>query len=83
MKSATPKVLHPLLGRTLLGHVLVDVGLRCSQVIIGKGHDISFYKPIDVGGKKFNEAVSRKLGISLEEACERPLHRSERAAVRL
>jgi type IV pilus assembly protein PilM len=49
-------------------HVLVDVGLRCSQVIIGKGHEISFYKPIDVGGQKFNEAVSRKLGISLEEA---------------
>src|SRR5207302_10225294 len=26
-------------------HVLIDVGLRCSQVIIGKGRDISFYKP--------------------------------------
>src|SRR5439155_10293544 len=30
--------------------------------------EISFYKPIDVGGQKFNEAVSRKLGISMEEA---------------
>jgi bifunctional UDP-N-acetylglucosamine pyrophosphorylase/glucosamine-1-phosphate N-acetyltransferase len=26
MKSATPKVLHPLLGRTLVGHVLVAAG---------------------------------------------------------
>jgi type IV pilus assembly protein PilM len=49
-------------------HVLVDVGLARSQVIIGRGRDISFFKPIDVGGKTFNEAVSRKLGISLEEA---------------
>jgi type IV pilus assembly protein PilM len=49
-------------------HVLVDVGLSRSQVIIGKGRDISFVKPIDVGGRMFNEAVSRKLGISLEEA---------------
>jgi type IV pilus assembly protein PilM len=49
-------------------HVLVDVGLRCSQVVIGKGREISFYKPIDIAGQKFNEAVSRKLGISMEEA---------------
>jgi type IV pilus assembly protein PilM len=49
-------------------HVLVDVGLIRSQVIIGKGRDISFVKPIDVGGRNLNEAVSRKLGISLEEA---------------
>jgi type IV pilus assembly protein PilM len=49
-------------------HVLIDVGLRFSQVLIGKGREISFYKPIDVGGRKFNEAVSRKLGISMDEA---------------
>ncbi len=49
-------------------HVLVDVGFTRSQVIIGKGRDISFVKPIDIGGRMFNEAVSRKLGISLEEA---------------
>jgi type IV pilus assembly protein PilM len=49
-------------------HVLIDIGLRCSQVIIGKGREMSFFKPIDVGGQKFNEAVSRKLGISMDEA---------------
>jgi type IV pilus assembly protein PilM len=49
-------------------HVLIDIGLRASQVIIGKGRDISFFKPIDIGGQKFNEAVSRKLGISMDEA---------------
>ena len=49
-------------------NVLVDVGLRCSQVIIGKGRDISFFKQIDVGGRQLDEAVSRKLGITMEEA---------------
>ena len=49
-------------------HVLIDVGLRSTQVIIGKGREISFYKPISVGGQQFNEAVSRKLGISMDEA---------------
>lgn len=49
-------------------HVLVDIGLKRTQVVIGKGKDISFYKPIDLGGAHLHEAVSRKLSISLEEA---------------
>ena len=49
-------------------HVLIDIGLRRTQVIIGKGREMSFYKPIDVGGQQFNESVSRKLGISMDEA---------------
>ena len=31
MKSATPKVLHPLLGRTLLGHVLAAAGAAAGR----------------------------------------------------
>ncbi|WP_213013993.1 2-C-methyl-D-erythritol 4-phosphate cytidylyltransferase, partial [Paractinoplanes toevensis] len=31
MKSATPKVLHSLLGRTLLGHVLVAAGSAAAE----------------------------------------------------
>ena len=49
-------------------HVLVDVGARRSQVVIGRGHDISFIKPIDIGGLHFHEAVARKLGIPVDEA---------------
>ncbi len=49
-------------------HVLVDVGARRSQVIIGKGRDITFYKPIDVGGAHLQEAVSKRLSLSGEEA---------------
>ena len=49
-------------------HVLVDVGVRRSQVVIGKGRDISFIKPIEIGGFHFHDAVSKKLAITLEEA---------------
>jgi type IV pilus assembly protein PilM len=49
-------------------HVLLDVGMRATQVLIGKGRDISFYKRIDLGGSDLNQAVSQKLGIGLEEA---------------
>jgi type IV pilus assembly protein PilM len=34
--------------------VLLDIGLRRSQVIIGRGRDISFFKPIDIGGAKLH-----------------------------
>jgi type IV pilus assembly protein PilM len=48
-------------------NVLVDVGAQRSQVVIGKGRDISFIKLIDIGGRHFQSAVSRKLGITVEE----------------
>ncbi len=54
-------------------HVLVDVGARCTQVLIGKGREVSFFKSIEIGGADFNLAVSRKLGIRPDEA--RPLRR--------
>jgi bifunctional UDP-N-acetylglucosamine pyrophosphorylase/glucosamine-1-phosphate N-acetyltransferase len=39
MKSATPKVLHPLLGRTLLGHVLVAAGAaEAERTVVVVGH---------------------------------------------
>lgn len=39
MKSATPKVLHPLLGRTLLGHVLAAAGAASAeQTVVVVGH---------------------------------------------
>jgi bifunctional UDP-N-acetylglucosamine pyrophosphorylase/glucosamine-1-phosphate N-acetyltransferase len=39
MKSATPKVLHPLLGRTLLGHVLANSGpAGAARTIVVVGH---------------------------------------------
>jgi len=39
MKSATPKVLHPLLGRTLVGHVLAAAeAAQADQTIVVVGH---------------------------------------------
>jgi bifunctional UDP-N-acetylglucosamine pyrophosphorylase / glucosamine-1-phosphate N-acetyltransferase len=39
MKSATPKVLHPLLGRTLVGHVLAAAeAARADHTIVVVGH---------------------------------------------
>jgi type IV pilus assembly protein PilM len=49
-------------------HVLLDVGTKCTQVMIGKGRDVSFFKAIEMGGADFNLAVSRKLGIAPIEA---------------
>ncbi len=49
-------------------NVIVDVGVRRSQVVIGRGREISFIKPIDIGGWHFHDSVSKKLGITLEEA---------------
>src|SRR5688500_5383204 len=49
-------------------HVMVDVGCRRSEVVIGRGRESSFIKGIDVGSYHFQEAISRKLGITMEEA---------------
>jgi len=49
-------------------NVLVEVGMQRTQVEIGRGRDISFIKVIELGGRHFHEAVSRKLGITVEEA---------------
>ncbi|HYN92472.1 MAG TPA: NTP transferase domain-containing protein, partial [Pilimelia sp.] len=42
MKSALPKVLHPLLGRTLVGHVLAAAAAAAASrtlVVVGRGAD--------------------------------------------
>ncbi len=49
-------------------HVLVDVGARRTQVVIGRGREISFLKPIEIGSLHMLEAVSGKLGITFDEA---------------
>ena len=49
-------------------HALVEIGARRTQVIIGKGRDISFYKTIDIGSQHLHDAVSKKLEITIEEA---------------
>src|SRR5881227_1082225 len=54
MKSALPKVLHPLLGRTLLGHVLAATAPLAEPVLQerqhGTGHAVRISLPADVEG---------------------------------
>jgi type IV pilus assembly protein PilM len=49
-------------------HALLEVGHGRSQVVIGKGREIHFIKPIEIGGRHFEHAVSRKLGVTRDEA---------------
>jgi len=49
-------------------HVLVDVGEKGSRVVVGRGREINFFKSSDIGGDRFNEAVSRRLEITMSEA---------------
>lgn len=47
---------------------LLDVGAQRSRVIIGEGPEICFVKSIEIAGHQLNDAVSRKVGISLDDA---------------
>lgn len=49
-------------------NVLVDLGARQTQVVIGKGREISFFKPIEIGSFRLHQDVARKLGITEAEA---------------
>jgi type IV pilus assembly protein PilM len=49
-------------------NVLADIGTNRTQLIIGKGRDISFFKTIDIGSLKLQDDVSRKLSITFDEA---------------
>jgi type IV pilus assembly protein PilM len=49
-------------------NVLVDVGGARTQVVIGRGETISFYKSIEIAGRHLTDAVALKLGITSDEA---------------
>jgi Tfp pilus assembly PilM family ATPase len=49
-------------------NVVLDFGLRRTHMLIGRGRGLSFFKCIEVGGWQLTHAVSRKLGITTEEA---------------
>ncbi len=49
---------------------MLDIGHRGSQIFITRGEELVFYKFIDIGGQKINEAVATKLGITPVEATQ-------------
>ncbi len=50
--------------------VVVDIGSRGTRVIVARGREIVFIKNIEIGGRKFTEAVARQLTIPITEAIE-------------
>jgi type IV pilus assembly protein PilM len=49
-------------------NVLIEVGLRRTTVLIGRGRELSFHKSIEIGGAMLNHSVARKLAISMTDA---------------
>lgn len=48
--------------------VFIDVGSRYTTVVFGRQGEICFAKQIQIGGKKFNQEIASRLGISIDEA---------------
>lgn len=48
--------------------LVLDIGYRRSQVIIGRAGEVQLFKPIDVGSRRLVASVARKLSITEKEA---------------
>jgi type IV pilus assembly protein PilM len=48
--------------------VFVNLGSKYTTVIIGRGQEIAFIKQIPLAGRQFDQQVSSRLGIALDEA---------------
>ncbi len=53
-----------------LARVIVDIGGSGTKVLILRGRTVAFYKPIDIGGRHFDEAVASHLELPLDEAAD-------------
>ncbi len=51
-------------------NVFLDIGWRGSSIVVVRGTDISFLKMVEVGGKHFNAAVAKTLGVSPDDATD-------------
>lgn len=49
-------------------NAFVDLGYSGTRVIISRGSDLIFFKAIPVGGERFDELVSERLDLTLEDA---------------
>lgn len=49
-------------------NVFVDVGYGATSIIMTRGPKVAFLKLIDLGGRAFNEAVAKVLGVNRQEA---------------
>ncbi len=58
--------------------VILDIGHDGTRVIVARGRRMVFIKNIDIGGRKFNEAVAGRLNITPAEAIEARLRFSQK-----
>jgi type IV pilus assembly protein PilM len=49
-------------------HVMLDVGLDATAVLIGRGRELCFYRPIELGMRGIWQAVARKLAVDFADA---------------
>lgn len=49
-------------------YVLIDVSTDCVNVLIGRGKDLCFYRPLTGGLRVLDEAVARTLGVEESDA---------------
>ncbi len=55
-------------GQDAKAQVVIDVGYAATKVLITQGQRVCFFKLIELGGKRLDEAVSTGIGVSLEQA---------------
>ncbi len=48
--------------------VVVDLGCSATRVVVARGRQIVFIKSIDIGGRKFSEAVATQFNLSYADA---------------
>ena len=51
-------------------HVVVDIGYSSSKVLICRNGRVVFFKLIETGGQKFDEAVAQQLDLSVADAAQ-------------
>jgi hypothetical protein len=50
--------------------VILDMGYSGTRIVVAQGREIVLIKRIDIGGKKFTEAIAKQLNLPFEEACD-------------
>ena len=51
-------------------NIILDVGGSCSQILILKHGRVVFFKTIELGGNRFDQAIADKLKVTAEEATQ-------------
>jgi len=51
-------------------HAVVDIGLHSTGVMLLRGKNIAFYKPLEFGGEKMAKSAAERLGLDLEAVRE-------------